>query len=210
MSVPALDEAIEAVRRGDLIVFPTDTVYGIGARPDDPAATRRLFEAKRRRSDLQLPVLVASREAARTVALFDDRAERAARLWWPGPVTLVLPRSSESAGWELGGDFTTIGLRVPQHVLAVTLLEAAGPMAVTSANLSGQPTATTCDDLVEAFGDLVSVYICEPEPLLGQSSTVVDLTGPSVRVLRAGAASAESIRAALNPIERLLDSRPPT
>ena len=148
----AIEDAADAVRRGELIVFPTDTVYGIAARSDDPSATGKLFEAKRRSRELPLPVLVADVEVARTLAHFDDRADRVSVLW-PGALTMVLPRTNLSRSWELGGDAQTIGLRVPRHPLAMAILWAAGPLATTSANVSSAPPARTCDDLHEAFGE---------------------------------------------------------
>ncbi len=202
-------DALAAVRRGELIVFPTDTVYGIGAAPDDPAATARLFDAKRRPPDLTLPVLIASREVAASLARFDDRADRLARAFWPGPLTLVLPRAGASLTWDLGGDAETIGLRVPSHPLALAVLSAAGPLATSSANRSGEPPAGTCDDLHATFGDLVAVYLCQEEPLVGSASTVIDLTHPDVRVVRAGALDADRIAQLLGGGTSLLDSPPP-
>lgn len=180
-------DAVAAARRGRLIVFPTDTVYGIAARPEDPAATDRLFTAKARPRDLTLPVLVASATEARGIARFDGRADRLTAACWPGALTLVLPRTPASEGWDLGAGVGSIGVRVPSHPLALALLAATGPLAVTSANRSGRPPATTCDELVEAFGDDVAVYLCQDEPLLGSASTVVSLLGPALEVLRAGA-----------------------
>jgi L-threonylcarbamoyladenylate synthase len=201
-------EAAVAVREGELIVFPTDTVYGIGARPDDARATSRLFEAKRRPRDLELPVLGATEEVLRGVAVFDRRADRLAAACWPGPLTMILFRMPQSMGWELGGDPGTIGIRVPKHPLALAVLAATGPMAVTSANLSGEPPAGSCDELERAFGDMVSVYLCEDSPLEGPASTVVDLTGDPARLVRLGALGYEDVSRAMPVGESLLDSRP--
>jgi L-threonylcarbamoyladenylate synthase len=186
-----LAEAIAAVQRGGLIVFPTDTVYGIGARPDDAAATAKLFDAKDRPRGLTLPVLAATTALARRLAAFDERAERLALALWPGPVTLVLPRSALSRDWDLGGDDRTLGVRVPDHPMASALL-GPGPLATTSANRSGEPPATTCDELVEAFGDAVDVYLCQDEPLVGAASTVVSLVG-ELEVLRVGTIDPDTI-----------------
>ena len=202
-------DAVAAVRSGGLIVFPTDTIYGIGAVPDDALATARLFDAKHRPRDLTLPVLTATLGAARAVARFDDRAERLAASLWPGALTLVLPRTDASAGWELGGDGGSIGVRVPSHPLAVALLDAAGPLATTSANRSGEPPAVTCDELHAAFGDRVAVYLCQEPPLSGAASTVVDLTHANVRVLRPGGVELGRIEQLLGQGASLLDSPPP-
>jgi tRNA threonylcarbamoyl adenosine modification protein (Sua5/YciO/YrdC/YwlC family) len=192
-----IERAANEALAGSLIVLPTDTVYGIGTRPDDPAATARLFEAKRRPAELELPVLVPTAAEADRVAAFDGRARRLAEAFWPGALTMVLARSDASEGWELGGDPRTIGLRRPRHLLALAVLERTGPLAVTSANISGSPPARTCEELWGLFGEAVAVYLCLEEPLGGRASTVVDLAHGELRVLRAGAVSQEQIREAL-------------
>jgi tRNA threonylcarbamoyl adenosine modification protein (Sua5/YciO/YrdC/YwlC family) len=179
-------EAVAAARDGALIVFPTDTVYGIAARADRASATARLFEAKSRPRDLTLPVLAATAREAREVARFDARADRLAAACWPGGLTLVLPRTPRSEPWDLGGDPGSIGVRVPAHPLALAVLAETGPLATTSANRSGAPPATTCDELVAAFGAEVEVYLCQEEPLVGVASTVVSLLGPRLEIVRVG------------------------
>lgn len=201
-----LRDAAAAARAGELIVFPTDTVYGIGTRPDDPAATARLFEAKRRPHDLELPVLVATLEAARAVAAFDDRAERLAAALWPGPLTLVLSRGADASGWDLGGDPATIGVRAPHHPLALAVLADTGPLAVTSANLSGTRPAETCDELQALFTDRVAVYLCQELPLAGAASTVLDLAHGPATIIREGALTREALVELLPDEPSLLDS----
>jgi L-threonylcarbamoyladenylate synthase len=205
----AVDDAAAAARRGELIAFPTDTVYGLACRPDDPAATDRAFDAKRRPKDLTLPVLVPSIASARDVATFDDRAERLALAFWPGGLTIVLPRSAASAPWALGGTGDSIGVRVPGHPLALAVLRAAGPLAVTSANRSGEPPARTCEELCSMFGDLVSVYLCQDGHLDGDASTVVDLAHGPARLARAGAVTQARIEDILGAEAPLLDSPSP-
>ncbi len=199
-------EAAESVRRGALVVFPTDTVYGIAARPDQPDATERLFAAKRRPRDLELPVLTATAAAARAVGVFDARADLLAAACWPGGLTLVLPRTAASAGWELGGDPLTVGVRVPHHPLALTILAATGPLAVTSANRSGEATAGDADALERTFGDDVAIYLCQDEPPEGVASTVLDLAHGTARVLRDGSVDAATIARILGEEGALLDS----
>lgn len=196
MSDP-ISDAVAALREGNLVVFPTDTVYGIASRPDDPASTARLFDAKERPRGLELPVLVPDERSAREVAVFDDRADLLAARWWPGALTLVLPRSATSADWDLGGDPTTVGVRVPRHPLALALLARSGPLAVTSANRSGSPTPSACEEIYAAFGDRVDVYLCEDVPLEGAASTVVDLAHGEAKVLREGAIPSTELLAAL-------------
>ncbi|MGE5459307.1 MAG: L-threonylcarbamoyladenylate synthase [Solirubrobacterales bacterium] len=197
MSDPIADAAAAALA-GGLVVMPTDTVYGIGTRPDDAAATARLFEAKGRPRDLSLPVLVATRAAAEEVAAFDDRARSLAGRYWPGPLSLVLPRTARTRDWNLGEEADTVAVRMPHHPLALALLARTGPLAVTSANRSGEATLATCEGLRSVFGDLVEVYLCEGSPLEGAASTVVDLTDAQVRFVRIGAVSEADVREALS------------
>jgi L-threonylcarbamoyladenylate synthase len=202
-----IDEAAAAARLAALIVIPTDTVYGIAARPDDPTATAALFAAKGRPQDLTLPVLVATAASARELVAFDERAERLAAAW-PGALTIVLPRREPSAAWSLGGDPETLGVRVPAHPLALALLARTGPLAVTSANRSGDPPARTCDELVRAFGDAVAVYLCQDDPLEGVASTVVDLAHGEPRLLRVGDIDEPAVARFLSGQGSLLDSGP--
>lgn len=173
-------------------MLPTDTVYGIGTRPNDPRATARLFDAKGRPRDLELPVLVPSTAAARDIAVFDERAEALALRFWAGPLTIVLRRTEASRAWELGGDPGTIGVRMPHHPMALAVLALTGPLAVTSANRSGEPTPSTCEGVVGVFGDLVEMYLCADEPLEGSPSTVVDLSQGEPRIVRRGTIDPET------------------
>jgi L-threonylcarbamoyladenylate synthase len=192
-----VEQAAAAALDGAPIVFPTDTVYAIGTRPDDPAATARLFEAKARPRHVELPVLVPSIESARAIAAFDERAEALAVSFWAGPLTIVLRRAVASRGWDLGGDPGTIGVRMPHHALTLALLARTGPLAVTSANRSGEPTPATCEELLGVFGETVEVYLCADGPLGQVASSVVDLTSGEPRMLRAGAVSEDDVREAL-------------
>jgi len=202
-----VDDAADALARGELVVLPTDTVYGLAARPDVPGATERVFLAKSRPRSLTLPVLVADLAAARGAAVVGEMAQRAARAWWPGAATLVLPRTPRSLEWDLGDDRETVGVRVPDEPLALDLLRATGPLAVTSANRSGDAPGRTCEELVDAFGDAVAVYLCRDDPLEGVPSAVLDLTVSPPRVLRPGGLPAEGLRRFMAGEDPLLDSR---
>jgi L-threonylcarbamoyladenylate synthase len=180
--------------------------YGLAARPDDPIATARIFDAKRRPRDLSLPILVPSLEAARNVARFDDRADRVASALWPGALTLILPRAETTRAWELGEDIDSIGVRLPRHALALALLELTGPLAVTSANLSGDPPAGTCNELYASFGDQVAVYLCRDEMSQGVASTVLHMAHGEARLLRRGALDVDEIARLIGPEVPLLDS----
>ncbi len=192
----AVEAAERALAAGECVVLPTDTVYGLAARPDRPAATDRLFETKRRPRDLTLPVLAAGLGDAAAVAVLDERAVALARRFWPGPLTLVLPRSDLSREWDLGVERETVGVRVPANDVALAVLSRTGPLAVTSANPSGRPTPPTCEGVRRALGDAVAVYVCAG-PGTGRPSTVVALVGDEPRILRPGEVPAEAILGAL-------------
>lgn len=193
-----LAAAAAAVGRGDLVVVPTETVYGIACRPDDPRATGRVFEAKRRPRGLNLPVLVPSAGAAWEIAEPNPVARRLAGRFWPGPLTLVLPRGPGSGSWRLGQADSTVAVRVPDHPLTRALMDRTGPLAATSANVSGRPPLRTRDELLEAFGDQVAVYLvlASADPgASGLASTVVDLTGAAPEVVRCGPITEAAIHA---------------
>lgn len=192
-----LEAANAALTGGRLVVFPTDTVYGLAAHTSVRGATRSLFDAKQRPRELTLPVLVPDVERGREVAVFDPRAEALAERYWPGALTLVLPRTPLSRAWDLGEDRASVGVRMPHHPVARSLLERTGPLAVTSANRSGDPTPADCDGVVGMLGDAVAVYLCGGLPAGGVASTVVDLTGAEARVLRTGAVPGVDIERAL-------------
>lgn len=203
---PPIAEAATAVAEGGLVALPTDTVYGIGCRPDDPAATDRLFEAKLRTHERQLPVLVPSVVAARGAAVLDTRAEVLMAACWPGALTIVLPRAPAAKAWDLGGDPSTIGLRIPRHPLAARLLQVSGALAVTSANRSGRPPIGSCERLRAEFGAAVKVYLCDDAAITGVASTVVDLSHDGWSLLREGAITEDAIARLLRQGAPLLDS----
>jgi len=190
---PVLDAADPAARRaaaaaveqGRLIVVPTDTVYGIAARLDRPAGLAAVFEAKARPSGLALPVLVSGLDQARALALLDERAEALAGAFWPGALTIVLARSPSLTA-TIGGDGTSVGLRVPRHPALALLLAETGPLATSSANPSGRPTPEAIREIQATFGDAVTVYLDGGPAHAGPPSTVVRLTGPEPVLLREG------------------------
>lgn len=192
-----MTDAVGALRNGGVVVIPTDTVYGLACLPRHHDAIRGIFELKGRPADKPLPVLGDGVGALETVAVFDERAEALARRFWPGPLTLVLPRAPAFT-YDLGGDdATSVAVRVPQNAVTLELLGTAGPLAVTSANRSGEPPATTVDEARAIFGDSVAAYV-SGGPGQGTASTVLALLGPP-RILREGALSAvelmDSLRA---------------
>ena len=178
-----LDRAVEALYAGRVVIVPTDTVYGIAARVDMPGAIDRIFEIKGRERAKALPVLGASRTQLDEVAALDDRAGKLTSRYWPGALTLVLPRAPGFTT-DLGGDGKTVAVRVPASETTRSLLERSGPLAVTSANRSGEPAAVTAEDARRALGDSVDVFL-DTGPSAGTASTVVSLIA-APRLLRAG------------------------
>lgn len=190
-----VSDAASAVRRGDLVVLPTDTVYGIGADAFSPAAVTRLLETKGRGREMPPPVLVGSMRAA--TALVDDLGNHGRDLmeeFWPGPLTLVCT-ATPSLSWDLGDTKGTVAVRMPMDPVALELLKETGPMAVSSANKSGNPAASQVEEAIEQLGDEVSVYLDGGESDNPTPSTIVDLTYAVPRVLRSGAISIEQLRA---------------
>ncbi|CAN5585785.1 L-threonylcarbamoyladenylate synthase [soil metagenome] len=196
----AIEAATLAVQRGDLVVFPTDTVYGIGADAFDADAVLDLLEAKGRGRHMPPPVLVSS--ASTVDALASDVPGYARALldaFWPGPLTIVLKQQG-SLMWDLGDSRGTVALRMPDHEIALEILERTGPLAVSSANATGSPAATDADQAEEMLGEFVSVVVDAGESPVGESSTIVDATGAQGRVLRLGALSLEQLNEVLEPL----------
>lgn len=186
---PSLDAAVHAVSRGEVIVLPTDTVYGVGADAFSPDAVARLLAAKGRDRQTPPPVLIPS---VRTVDGLARDVSVAARAlmdsFWPGPLTVIV-HAQPSLAWDLGETRGTVALRVPDHGAALALLARTGPLAVTSANLTGKAAATSAEDAREQLGPAVSVYLDAGDSPLGIASTIIDATGPALRVVRDGGVS---------------------
>jgi L-threonylcarbamoyladenylate synthase len=185
--------AAGAVKSGRLVVLPTDTVYGIGADAFDSAAVAALLSAKGRGRDMPVPVLVGSWHTIDGLALTVPQASRdLIRAFWPGALSLVV-RQAPSLQWDLGDSRGTVMLRMPLHAVAIELLRQVGPMAVSSANVSGRPPAADVADARGQLGDLVEVYLDAGPSAQQAASTILDLTGPVPRILRSGPISAERI-----------------
>jgi tRNA threonylcarbamoyl adenosine modification protein (Sua5/YciO/YrdC/YwlC family) len=179
-----LDDAADALLRGEAIGIPTDTVYGVCAACAVPGATARLFDVKQRPTDVALPVLVADETQAREIALVSPVAAELMRAHWPGGLTIVLPRAPGFTV-DLGGtDDTTVGVRVADHHVPIALARRVGPLATTSANRHGEATPTTAAGVREVLGLAIIVDggVCDGAP-----STVVAVRGDVVEILRRGA-----------------------
>jgi tRNA threonylcarbamoyl adenosine modification protein (Sua5/YciO/YrdC/YwlC family) len=199
-----LSAAAGAVRSSRLVVLPTDTVYGIGADAFDAGAVQSLLRAKNRGPDMPVGVLVGSWSTVDGLVLgVPSRARALIEAFWPGDISIVLPHAP-SLQWNLGQSRGTVMLRMPLHPVALELLRDVGPMAVSSANVSGRPPASTAQDAQEQLGDSVAVYLDggssgEPVP-----STMVDLTSDDPVILREGAVSREAVAEVLGlPAESL-------
>lgn len=197
---PAIDEAVAAVSRGALVVLPTDTVYGIGADAFTPPAVQALLDAKGRGRQMPPPVLMPDVRTLDGLATDVPAAARAlAEAFWPGGLTLIV-RAQPSLAWDLGETHGTVALRVPDHPSALALLRRTGPMAVSSANRTGSPAAVTAQDAFDQLGDAVSVYLDAGDAPGQVASTIVDATGPTLRLVRAGALTLEQL-AEVAPVE---------
>ncbi|MGZ4722488.1 L-threonylcarbamoyladenylate synthase [Oryzihumus sp.] len=189
-----------AVQRGQLVVLPTDTVYGIGADAFSPDAVRALLEAKGRGREMPPPVLVSAATTLDALAVGVPSYARAlVEALWPGPLTIVC-RQQPSLQWDLGDTRGTVAVRMPDHPVALELLSRTGPLAVSSANLTGQPAATDADEAERMLGGRVEVLL-DGGPTPGPvPSTIVDVTGPVGRVLRRGAVPLERLAEIVGPI----------
>lgn len=191
--------ARQAIGRGELIVMPTDTVYGVAADAFTPAAVQRLLDAKGRDRTSPPPVLIPGTATLHALAAeVPEPVNRLAEAFWPGALTIVL-RANPALDWDLGETGGTVALRIPDNPLAIELLQETGPLAVSSANLTGQPAAQTAAAAKEMLEDSVSVYLEDgPRTSGGVSSTIIDATqvtedGGTIGILRHGGISQEAI-----------------
>jgi tRNA threonylcarbamoyl adenosine modification protein (Sua5/YciO/YrdC/YwlC family) len=185
--------AAAALKGGRLVVMPTDTVYGIGADAFNSAAVSALLSAKGRGRDMPVGVLVGSWHTIEgLVYTMPEGARDLIRAFWPGALSLVVTQAP-SLQWDLGDARGTVMLRMPLHPVAIELLREVGPLAVSSANISGRPAALDANEARSQLGDLVDVYLEAGPSAQGAASTIVDLTGATPRILRPGPVSAERI-----------------
>jgi L-threonylcarbamoyladenylate synthase len=177
--------AARAIKRGEIVGVPTDTVYGLAVDLYDEAALDRLYDLKGREDNKPIAILVASLEQGLVLGAMSDRALDLAERYWPGAATLVVPRLDTAPEWLGDRERRTVGLRCPDHPVALALLEITGPLAVTSANRSDSEPVTTADLAQAQFGDEVLTYL-PGDAGGGAPSTLIDLTQPAEVVLRQG------------------------
>lgn len=189
-----LDECARVSETGNLLVIPTDTVYGIAADAFSASAVSALLAAKGRGRDMPPPVLVPRAETV--FGLVDGVDERMLSLtarFWPGPLTIIA-NAQPSLDWDLGDTHGTVAVRMPDDEYALALLGRTGPLAVSSANISGKPAATSADEAMEMLGDDVDIYVDGGVRESGISSTIVDLTGDVPRIVRKGPVTIDELR----------------
>jgi L-threonylcarbamoyladenylate synthase len=181
----AINIALDALHDGQLVAFPTDTVYGLGAMAHDARAIRQIYRAKMRPVEKAIPVLIGHEDDIKLVALdISPKALLLAHRYWPGPLTLVVKK--KPALPAIISDDNTVGIRIPNHPVALILLQKAGPLAVTSANISDQPPATTAQQVLNQLGGRISLIMDGGTAPGGQPSTLVDCLGVRPRILREG------------------------
>ncbi len=202
--------AVAAVRRGRLVVLPTDTVYGVGVDAFDADGVQRLLDAKGRGREMPPPVLISSNTTLEALATeLPAWATGLVEEYWPGPLTLVC-RQQPSLRWDLGETRGTVAVRMPQDPTALDLLGRTGPLAVSSANLTGEPAATDADAAEQMLGHAVEV-ILDGGPSTGSAaSTIVDCTGSRPRILREGAVTRAELVAVLDRLGTALVDLPET
>lgn len=193
----ALKLVAEELRQGKLVAFPTDTVYGVGAMAFNSEAVERLYDVKKRARYKPIPILVTGPEQLALVAReVNDLAKKLIEKFWPGALTLVLPRHPNVPS-VIGGGGDTIAVRMPGHVLTLALLQEVGPIATTSANLSGRDSPLDAQQVIMNLGGRIDVILDGGPCPGGVDSTVVDTTGGVLRVLRETAIPARVIREAI-------------
>ena len=207
--VRGITAAVDALKSGRLVVMPTDTVYGIGADAFDRDAVDALLAAKGRGRDMPVGVLVGSWHTIEGLVYgMPDGARDLVRAFWPGALSLVV-KQAPSLQWDLGDAYGTVMLRMPLHPVAIELLREVGPMAVSSANISGQPAAGDVDEARRQLGDLVDVYLDGGPAAQQAASTILDLSGNTPRILRAGPVSTERIAEVLGVDAEILVGNSP-
>lgn len=204
----SINEAAALIKKGEIVALPTETVYGLGANARDSMAVAKIFAAKKRPSINPLITHIESLEHAQKLAHFSEEAVSVAREFWPGPLTIILPRRVDSGISDLvTAGLDTIALRVPAHKIARALIEKAGvPIAAPSANSSGEPSATTPRHVQQSLGENAPFILAAGACDVGLESTVLDMSGDVPVILRPGAITAEDLKPLLGAVEYDLDN----
>lgn len=196
-----LAECVRVVRADGLLVIPTDTVYGIAADAFSATGVAKLLAAKVRGRDMPPPVLVPRKETLMGIAeAVDQHIMELTAKFWPGPLTIIC-KAQPSLDWDLGDTHGTVAVRMPDHPDTLDLLTQTGPLAVSSANTSGDPAAVTVEQAQAMLGDRVDIYVDAGEVGAGVASTIVDMTGNVPRIVRTGPVTADQLRTVVPNIE---------
>lgn len=193
-----IKKIVEVLRRGELIVYPTETLYGLGANALDETAVKKVYMVKKRPFDMPLSIAVSDIKMLEEVAVVDERAEILIKRFLPGPLTILLTKKPVIPDILTSGT-TEVGVRIPDHPIALTLIRKFGnPITSTSANIHSHKNPTNIDDVIRDLGDSISYYIdCGTTPI-GKPSTIIQLTEDGFEIIRRGAIPVEQIEAALN------------
>jgi L-threonylcarbamoyladenylate synthase len=195
-SSEVITRALEILRRGGLVAFPTDTVYGVGVLAFDGKAVESIYTAKDRFPEKAIPVLIGDMDDLDKIAMdVPNLVQMLASRFWPGPLTILVPKKPDLP--EAISSTSTVGVRVPDHEAARALLRAAGPMAVTSANLSGQASPITAEEVFAQLGGRIELIIDGGKTPGGVPSTLVDCTGDEIKILREGPITKKELQSAL-------------
>lgn len=200
--VPAIPESklkqiVSELSAGRLIVYPTDTVYGLGCDPFDETAIKRIYMAKRRPFDMAMSIMVKDLRMMEEVAVLDERSRLLVKKFMPGPLTIIVTKRPNVPD-ILTASTNEIGLRIPDNPVAMKLIEEFGPLVTTSANVHSHGNPRTCEEAVADLGPSVSIYLDGGPTAVGKPSTIVQLTDQEIMLIRQGALSPETIKAALD------------
>ncbi|KIL49756.1 L-threonylcarbamoyladenylate synthase [Jeotgalibacillus soli] len=200
---PQIEEAAQWLRRGEVIAFPTETVYGLGADATSDEAVEKIFAAKGRPSDNPLIVHISSKEQlTQLVTGITEEAEKLMERFWPGPLTIIFPKKQGVFSKKVTAGLETVGIRMPSHPVALQIISASGlPIAAPSANRSGKPSPTTADHVMEDLNGRIAGLVDGGETGVGVESTVVDCSVTPPMVLRPGGVTMEEIRACIGQVE---------
>ncbi|MDY6845531.1 MAG: L-threonylcarbamoyladenylate synthase [Chloroflexota bacterium] len=193
----AISKAVKTIKCGGTIAFPTDTVYGLAVDPFNSQALNRIYAIKERSIEKAIPVLIGDFQQIEMLVLeVIEPARKLADAFWPGPLTLILPKAADIP--EELSPYPTIGIRMPNHEFTLRLLQATGPLATTSANISGDSNPTTSEDVIKQIGGRIDLLIDGGKTPGAVPSTVIDLTGKPLKLLREGPISRTDLCALLN------------
>jgi L-threonylcarbamoyladenylate synthase len=192
LSEKDLKEVVAFVKKGEVIVYPSETVYGIGANIFDEAAVKKVFLAKHRPFDMPLSVGVADKKMAKTIAFIDEYAEKLIDRFMPGPLTIIVRKKAVVPDMVTSNSHK-VGIRIPDHTVAMQIIKATGPIVATSANVHSKPDAVRMEEAKNDLGDAVSAYIDSGPCTLGKPSTIVWLMDGEVEIVRQGAITKKQI-----------------